>query len=124
MARPEFTVSVVARYLPEQSAPEQHAWAFSYHVTVVNTGDQAAQLVARHWLIEDAAGGKQEVRGLGVVGAQPLLQPGEQFEYQSWARIAAPRGTMRGSYFCITDDARWFEAAIPSFDLSQQSALH
>lgn len=124
MARHEFTVSVVARYLPEQSAPEQRAWAFAYHVTVVNTGDQAAQLVARHWLIEDASGGVQEVRGLGVVGAQPLLQPGEQFEYQSWTRLAAPRGTMRGSYFCITDDAHWFEAAIPPFELSQQSALH
>lgn len=124
MARPEFTVSVIARYLPEQSAPEQQAWAFAYHVTVVNTGDQAAQLIARHWLIEDAAGNVQEVRGLGVVGAQPLLQPGEQFEYQSWTRLAAPRGTMRGSYVCISDDAHWFEATIPAFELSQQSALH
>ena len=89
MARPEFTVTVVARYLPEQSSPDQQAYAFAYSVTIVNTGDVAAQLVARRWLISDASGTMQEVRGLGVIGQQPLLKPGEQFEYQSWARIAA-----------------------------------
>ncbi len=124
MARPEFTVSVIARYLPEQSAPEQQAYAFSYSVTIVNSGDIAAQLIGRHWLITDASGATQEVRGLGVVGHQPLLQPGEQFEYQSWARIAAPRGQMRGSYFCMSAEAQAFEAVIPAFELSQHSALH
>ena len=124
MARPEFTVTVVARYLPEQSSPDQQAYAFAYSVTIVNTGDVAAQLVARRWLISDASGTTQEVRGLGVIGQQPLLKPGEQFEYQSWARIAAPRGRMQGSYYCMTEDAEAFEADIPEFELSQQSALH
>ncbi|MBA3625511.1 MAG: ApaG domain, partial [Methylibium sp.] len=80
MARPEFTVSVIARYLPEQSAPDQQAYAFAYSVTIVNSGDVAAQLIGRRWLIHDATGVTQEVRGLGVVGHQPLLKPGEQFE--------------------------------------------
>lgn len=124
MARPEFTVSVVARYLPEQSSPEQQAYAFAYTVTIVNSGDIAAQLIGRHWLIDDATGAKQEVRGLAVVGHQPLLQPGEQFEYQSWVRIQAPRGQMRGSFFCMTSEAESFEARIPVFELSQQAALH
>ncbi len=124
MARPEFTVSVVARYLPEQSAPEQQAYAFAYSVTIVNTGDVTAQLIGRHWLISDASGTTQQVRGLGVIGQQPLLRPGEQFEYQSWARIAAPRGRMQGSYYCMTDEAQPFEAEIAPFELSQQSALH
>ena len=124
MARPEFTVTVVARYLPEQSSPDQQAYAFAYSVTIVNTGDVAAQLVARRWLISDASRTTQEVRGLGVIGQQPLLKPGEQFEYQSWARIAAPRGRMHGSYYCMTEDAESFEADIPAFELSQQSALH
>ena len=124
MARPKFTVTVVARYLPEQSSPDQQAYAFAYSVTVVNTGDVSAQLVARRWLISDASGTTQEVRGLGVIGQQPLLKPGEQFEYQSWARIAAPRGRMQGSYYCMTEDAEPFEAEIPAFELSQQSALH
>ena len=124
MARPEFTITVVARYLPEQSSPDQQAYAFAYSVTIVNSGDVAAQLVARRWLISDASGTTQEVRGLGVIGQQPLLKPGEQFEYQSWARIAAPRGRMQGSYYCMTEDAESFEADIPAFELSQQSALH
>jgi ApaG protein len=124
MARPEFTVNVVARYLPEQSAPEQHAYAYAYHVTVINSGDVAAQLIGRHWVITDTDGTRQEVRGLGAVGHQPLLQPGEQFEYQSWARIATPRGQMEGTYFCMTDDAQAFDAPIPPFELSQQSVLH
>ena len=124
MSRPEFTVSVVARYLPEQSAPEQQAYAFSYSVTVVNTGDVPAQLIGRHWLIDDSGGPTQEVRGLGAVGHQPLLQPGERFEYQSWARISSPRGQMRGTYFCMTSEAEAFEAVIAPFELSQASALH
>ena len=124
MPKPEFTVSIVARYLPEQSDPEQQAYAFAYHVTIVNTGDVAAQLIGRRWLITDSAGAAQEVRGLGVVGHQPMLQPGEQFEYQSWARLAAPRGRMEGSFFCMTHDAHSFEAPIAAIELSQQSVLH
>ncbi|HEU4460114.1 MAG TPA: Co2+/Mg2+ efflux protein ApaG [Methylibium sp.] len=124
MSRPDFDVSVVARYLPEQSAPEQQTYAFAYSVTITNRGDVAAQLIGRQWHIEDANGLVQLVRGLGVVGHQPLLQPGEQFEYQSWARIATPRGTMRGSYFCMTSEAEAFEAPIAAFSLSMAQALH
>lgn len=121
---PEFTCSVVTRFLPEQSAPEQALYAFAYTVTIRNTGAVAAQLIGRHWRIRDSAGAEQEVRGLGVVGHQPLLQPGEQFEYTSWTQIATPRGSMRGSYFCVTESCEPFEAAIEPFELSLQSALH
>ena len=83
-----------------------------------------AQLIGRHWVITDAAGAQEEVRGLAVVGHQPLLKPGERFEYTSWTRIATPHGTMRGSYFCMTEDARPFEAPIGEFGLTLPSALH
>lgn len=124
MSRPEFAISVIARYLPEQSSPEQQAYAFAYAVTIVNRGDVAAQLIGRQWHIEDANGTVQQVRGLGVIGHQPLLQPGEQFEYQSWARIATPQGMMSGSYFCMTSEAEAFEAPIAPFPLSMAQALH
>lgn len=124
MAHPEFTCTVAVRYLPDQSDPEVPAYAFAYTVTIHNTGDVPGQLIGRHWQIEDASGHREEVRGLGVVGEQPLLQPGEAFEYTSWTRIAAPRGSMRGTYFCMTHEARPFEAAVPPFDLSQAQALH
>lgn len=124
MPRPEFTVSVIARYLPEQSAPDRQVYAFAYSVSIVNTGDVPAQLIGRRWEIRDAAGAVQQVRGLGVIGQQPLLRPGEQFEYQSWARLQSPRGSMQGCYYCMTEDAQPFEAVIAPFDLSQHSALH
>jgi ApaG protein len=124
MRRAEITCSVVARPLPDQSRPESGAYAFAYTVTIRNTGDTPAQVVARHWVITDAAGRVEEVRGLGVVGHQPLLQPGEQFEYTSGSRLATPNGTMRGTYICITDDARVFEAPIPEFLLATSASLH
>jgi ApaG protein len=124
MSTPQFSVSVATQYLPEQSSSADHVWAFAYTVTVRNTGDIAAQLVARHWIITDSAGHTEEVRGLAVVGHQPLLQPGEQFEYTSWTRLATPRGRMQGSFFCITEDAHWFDTPIAPFELAQASALH
>jgi len=124
MASPEFSCDVLARYLPEQSDPGAQAYAFAYTVTIRNTGDVPAQLIGRHWLIKDASGQTQEVRGLGVIGHQPLLQPGEQFEYTSWTRIAAPRGEMRGTYFCMSDKAEAFETPIAPFELSMAQALH
>jgi ApaG protein len=124
MARPEFTCEVATRFLPEQSTPEQQSYAFAYTVTIRNTGDVPAQLIGRHWRITDAAGKTQEVRGLGVVGHQPLLQPGEQFEYTSWTRLAGPRGSMQGTYFCMTDAAEAFEAPIAPFELSLGKSLH
>jgi ApaG protein len=123
MTRPEFSVSVRVQYLPEQSQPEgPHAYA--YTVTIRNTGEVAAQLVARRWRVTDEHGKTEEVRGLAVVGHQPLLQPGESFEYTSWTRIATAQGEMEGTYLCMTEDARPFEAPIPVFALVRSEALH
>ncbi len=124
MAHPEFTCSVSVQHLPEQSDPKQQLYAFAYTVTIRNTGDIMAQLVARHWIITDAEDHRQEVRGLAVVGHQPVLKPGEHFEYTSWTRIATPHGTMRGTFLCMTDDAEPFDAPVPEFALTLASALH
>lgn len=124
MAHPEFTCSVRVQYLAEQSSPPDGPFAFSYTVTIHNTGDVAAQLVARQWLVANAQGRTEEVRGLGVVGNQPLLKPGEQFEYTSWTRIDTPQGTMHGTLFCMTDEAHPFEAPVPLFVLARPEALH
>ncbi|MFN9708170.1 MAG: Co2+/Mg2+ efflux protein ApaG [Burkholderiales bacterium] len=124
MTQPEFTCSVVVSPLPEQSDAASNQFAFSYTVTIQNTGGVAAQLIARHWFITDSQGHQQEVRGLAVVGHQPFLQPGEQFEYTSWTHISAPSGSMRGSFFCITENAEPFEAPVPEFALALPSALH
>jgi ApaG protein len=122
MARPEFTIGVKVQHLPDRSDAENHAYA--YTITIRNTGDVTAQLVARHWIITDATGHVEEVRGLAVVGHQPLLRPNEQFEYTSWARIATPHGTMRGTFFCMTEDAHRFDAPVPEFVLARAEALH
>jgi ApaG protein len=119
---PEFTCSVKVQHLPEQSGDGVHA--FAYTITIANTGDVTAQLVARHWIITDAHGHTEQVRGLAVVGHQPVLKPGEQFEYTSWTRIATPQGTMRGTFFCMTEDAYPFDAPVPEFLLAVPSALH
>lgn len=124
MARPEFTCQVRVQYLPEQSQPPDGPFAFAYTVTITNTGDVAAQLVGRQWTITDAHQQVEEVRGLAVVGHQPLLKPGESFEYTSWTRVATVHGQMKGTYFCMTEDARWFEADVPEFQLVYPGALH
>ena len=124
MSRPELSSAVVVRHLPEQSDLQAGQHAFAYTVTIRNTGDVTAQLIARHWIITDANGHTEEVRGLAVVGHQPLLKPGETFEYTSWTRLATPRGKMRGTFFCITEDARAFNAPVHEFGLTFASALH
>jgi ApaG protein len=124
MTGPEFSCSVKVAYLDEQSQPAAGVFAFAYTVTIVNSGDVTAQLIARHWVITDALGHSEEVRGLAVVGHQPLLKPGERFEYTSWTRLATPQGTMRGTYMCMTEDARPFEAAVPEFMLARPEQLH
>ena len=124
MARPEFTITAAVRHLPEESEPDAGKYAFAYTISIVNSGDVTAQLVARHWIITDAHGHVDEVRGLAVVGHQPVLKPGESFEYTSWTRLATPHGTMRGTFFCLTEDARTFDAPVPEFGLTTASALH
>ncbi|MEO7117003.1 MAG: Co2+/Mg2+ efflux protein ApaG [Caldimonas sp.] len=124
MAHPEFTISVAVRHLPEQTDRDAGRFAFAYTVTIRNSGDVTGQLIARHWIISDANGHVDEVRGLAVVGHQPVLKPGESFEYTSWTRLGTPHGTMRGTFFCMTEDAHPFDAVIGEFGLSLASSLH
>ena len=121
MAKYQFRVEVVPRYLPDQSAPAQGHYVFAYTITITNTGDVAAQLISRTWNVNDAQGHTEKVKGLGVVGHQPLLQPGEKFEYTSGTRLRTPTGTMHGSYFCVAEDGEKFEPDIPMFVLDALS---
>jgi len=122
MAKYKFQVEVLPRYLPEQSAPTQGHYVFAYTITISNTGKVAAQLISRSWNVNDASGHTEKVRGLGVVGQQPLLQPGEKFEYTSGTRLRTPTGTMHGSYFCVAEDGERFDTDIPMFVLDALSA--
>lgn len=124
MSHPQFTCAVVPQFLEEQSNPSQQEYAFSYTVTIVNSGDVAAQLIGRHWVITDATGHVEEVRGLGVVGHQPMLKPGEKFEYTSWTQLSTPHGLMQGTFFCMTDEAHPFDAPIEPFSLARSQSLH
>jgi len=117
MPKYQFSVNVAPQYLPEQSAPGEDIYSFAYTITITNTGELPAQLISRHWLITDAAGHTEEVKGLGVVGHQPLLKAGESFQYSSGCRLRTASGTMRGSYFCVAEDGERFEADIPLFVL-------
>lgn len=117
MPKYQFSCDVVPQFLPDQSAPDQGIFGFAYTVTLTNTGNIAAQLVSRHWVICDSAGHTEEVKGLGVVGHQPLLKPGESFQYSSGSRLATASGTMHGSYFCVAEDGERFEVVIPMFVL-------
>ena len=121
MARYAFSVQVEPRYLPEQSAPDEGVWSFAYTITISNTGAVPAQLISRHWIITDERGEIEEVKGLGVVGQQPLLKPGESFEYTSGCRLRTSSGTMQGSYFCVAEDGERFEVEIPAFVLDDGS---
>ncbi len=122
MPKYQFQVEVRPRYLPEQSAPQRGLYVFAYTITITNTGSVAAQLIARSWNVNDAAGHTEKVRGLGVVGQQPFLQPGERFEYTSGTHLRTPTGTMHGSYFFVAEDAERFEVDIPMFVLDALSA--
>jgi len=122
--RYEVTVEPAARFLADQSDPAKNQYVFSYTITITNTGDIAAQLLSRHWIITDADHKVQEVKGLGVVGQQPLLKPGESFEYTSGASIQTAVGTMQGSYQMMAEDGKAFDAPIPLFTLSVPRTLH
>ena len=112
------------QFIPDQSDPENERYVFAYTITIKNIGSVPAQLISRHWIITDANGEVQEVRGLGVVGHQPLLKPGESFEYTSGSALATPVGTMKGTYQMVAEDGTQFEAVIPEFTLAIPRVLH
>lgn len=118
------TIAVRTRYLAEQSQPAQQRFVFSYTITLRNAGALPARLLSRHWVITDADGKIEEVRGEGVVGEQPWLRPGEGYEYTSGAVLTTSVGTMAGSYQMLADDGTRFDAPIPSFVLSVPRTLH
>ena len=120
----QIDVSVTSRFLPEQSQPEQNRYAFAYTVTLNNSGQLAAKLLSRHWVITDGDGHVQEVRGEGVVGERPVLEPGGTYTYTSGAMLETPVGSMRGSYQMVAEDGTHFEAEIPVFTLAVRSQLH
>lgn len=122
--RYQFTVSVVSAYLPDQSDEAEPRYAFAYTVTIINTGTETAQLISRHWIITDADESVQEVRGPGVVGEQPTLKPGQQFQYTSGTVLRTPVGFMQGTYQLVAEDGTAFEAEIPAFTLSTPRVLH
>ena len=122
--RYQVDVSVVTRYLAEQSQPEQERFAFAYTITVQNNGSLAAKLLSRHWVITDGDGHVEEVRGAGVVGQQPLIEPGESHTYSSGTVMTSKVGTMQGTYEMRADDGKHFDAIIAPFRLAVPGALH
>ena len=119
-----FSVVVQSAYLADQSNPDEARFAFAYTVTITNVGEIAAQLISRHWVITDDNGTVNEVKGYGVIGAQPLLQPNEQFEYTSGTLLATSTGSMQGSYQIVAVDGTQFEAIIAPFTLALPRVLH
>ena len=120
----QITVTAVPQYVADQSDPDAERYVFAYTITLENTGTVAAQLISRHWLITDGNSNVQEVRGLGVIGEQPLLRPGEKYEYTSGCQLDTPVGVMRGTYQMVAEDGTAFEAEIPAFTLSIPRVLH
>ncbi|HXE39255.1 MAG TPA: Co2+/Mg2+ efflux protein ApaG [Azonexus sp.] len=117
-------IQPVAQFIPDQSDPEENRYLFAYTIVITNIGEVPAQLVSRHWVITDAHNEVQEVRGLGVVGKQQLLKPGESFQYSSGSQLNTPVGTMKGSYQMVAEDGTHFEAEIPEFTLAMPRVLH
>ena len=117
-------IHVQTQYIANQSEPNENRYAFAYTITIANAGSAAAQLVTRHWLITDANGKVQEVRGPGVVGEQPRLLPGQQFRYTSGTLLETPVGAMQGSYQMLSDDGTQFDAPIAPFSLNVPSQVH
>lgn len=120
----EIDVGVSTEYLADESSPDSDRYVFAYTITLTNTGEHSAKLLSRHWIITDANNQVQEVRGEGVVGQQPHLEPGDSFEYTSGTVLETPIGTMEGSYQMITDEGTEFNAEIPVFSLSMPGTLH
>jgi ApaG protein len=117
-------IEVTPQYLADQSSPDEGVYAFAYTVRIGNQGTIPVQLISRHWMIDDAMGRRQEVKGLGVVGHQPLLRPGEKFEYTSGCPLPTKTGSMQGSFFFVAEDGERFDAPIPEFALRTPGSLH
>jgi ApaG protein len=126
MTTPEYSIriDVETSYLEDQSEPKDLRYVFAYTITIRNEGKQPARLLTRHWVITDANGKVEEVRGDGVVGEQPYLKPGQGFRYSSGAVIETPVGSMQGSYQMVADDGAQFDAPIPAFRLAIPGLLH
>jgi ApaG protein len=122
--RHKINIEVETNYLDDQSEPREQRYVFAYTITIRNEGEVPAKLLTRHWIITDANGRVQEVRGDGVVGEQPYLKPGQGFRYSSGAVLETPVGTMQGSYQMVADDGAKFEAPIPAFRLAMPGMLH
>lgn len=120
----DITVATRTQFVADQSDVDNGRFVFSYTITITNTGTVGAQLISRHWIITDAENQVQQVRGLGVVGEQPYLNPSESFEYTSGTALATPVGTMRGSYQMVAEDGNSFDAPIPEFTLNMPRVLH
>jgi ApaG protein len=114
-------IDVLPDYVAEQSQPLQDLFVFAYTVTVTNAGTLPVQLISRHWVIQDDRGHTEEVKGLGVVGQQPLLRPGESFQYTSGCRLRTPSGTMKGSFFFVAEDGHRFDVPIGAFVLASSA---
>ena len=117
-------ISVQPRYEEDESSPEHGRWLFSYQVTISNEGERAVRLLSRHWIIKDAFGRGEEVRGDGVVGQSPRIEPGGSFSYASWCPLPTDFGSMRGSYRLRRDDGSEFDAQIAPFPLAAPSVLN
>ena len=120
----QIEIQPMPQFIPEQSDLDNDRYIFAYTISIKNIGSVPAQLVSRHWIITDGHNDVQEVRGLGVVGKQPLLQPGETFQYTSGSSLTTPIGTMKGTYQMVAEDGTHFEAVIPEFVLASPRALH
>lgn len=117
-------ITVQSRFEPDRSAPDEGQWFFSYHVRIANEGESVAQLVSRHWIITDGDGKEQVVRGPGVVGEQPVLEPGEAFEYTSGCPLGTPVGSMRGTYRMVAPGGEAFDAEIAPFGLAEPRVVN
>ena len=124
MSRYSVSVDPTPFYLAEQSDPAHDVYTFAYHISIKNTGDVAVQLLSRHWIITDANGHVDEVRGPGVIGEQPDIEPGKSFEYTSGSQFKTSVGTMHGSYQFVAADGVKFDAPIPKFTLAAKRVLH
>jgi ApaG protein len=120
----DMSVVVQAQYLADQSDPANQAFVFAYTVRITNSGQRPAQIISRHWVIVDGHNVREDVRGLGVVGQQPLLAAGETFEYTSGCPLKTPVGSMRGTYLCVGEDGVPFDVAVPEFVLAMPRTLH